>query len=124
MSVFGIALIIISGICALGIITFIVWLIPLVIFDHKWYKAYCLIHSYNHWVINVLQQPELTICSREYIVNLEQVSEWKTIFWSFWDFYTDIDVFHSLYRYYNSSDYIDIKEVTHYKKGDSQNENE
>jgi hypothetical protein len=123
MSVFGIILAVIGGIYTLGIIALIVRITPLVIFDGKWYKAYYLVISYNHWVRTVLNKPELTIYPCECIVNLEQTSVWKTMFCSFWDFYTDIDVLHSLRRYYNSSDYIDIKEFMRYKKGGSQNEN-
>lgn len=124
MSVFGIILTVFGVIYALEIIALIVWMTPLVIFDRKWCKAYYLVISYNHWVRTVLNKPELTIYPCECVVDLEQTSVWKTMFWSFWDFYIDIDVFHSLHRYYNSSDYIDIKEFMPYKKGGSQNESE
>ena len=117
MSVFEIILTIFGGLYVLGIFALILWMTPLVIFDRKWYKAYYLIRSYNHWVTHVLKQPELIIYPCECIVNLEQTSVWKTMFWSFWDFYTDVDVFHSLHRYYHSSDYIDLKQFAHYKKG-------
>ena len=93
----------------ISIFALIIFITPLVIFDRKWYKAYYLVCSYNRWVQDTLKNPELEICPTEYIINLSKTSAWKTLFWDFWDFYTDVDVRNSLYRYYNSSDYIDIK---------------
>ena len=124
MSILEITFVIVGDLYLLALIALITWMVPLAVFDRKWNKAYYLICSYNYWVCTVLNKPELEICPYESLINFEVSIGLKALFCSFWTFYTDIDVIHSLYRYYNSADYIDIKEFMLYKKGNSQNENE
>lgn len=117
MNLIEIALALFGCVYSIAIIALIIRLIPLVLFDRKWAKAYYLMCSYNHWVTEVLNKPELVVHPGDNLLDLTTTSEIRTMFLSFWNFYTDTDVRISMQRYYKSDNYIDPKTIMNRQKG-------
>ena len=94
---------------AAAVLAFVMYMIPLIIVDRKWVKAYELAASYNYWVIYTKQHKDLLLSIDE-LPPCYKAPIHRVLFRSYLNLFDDPDVCNSLRIYRSSTDYKPLRE--------------